>query len=523
MTQIPRLKVFEVALEGSRDYDNPFWDVTTQVNFISMSGREESVDAFWDSGRTWRVRFCPDEEGEWRWRSKCSDSANAGLHGQQGSFRCVRYEGDNPFYRRGTPKLSDDRCHFVYADGTPFFWLSDTAWNGVLRAKEDNWNQYLQTRRGQGFTAIQFVNTQWRGHTKDSHGETAFVGTEHTQLNPQFFQRLDPKVKAINEHGLIAAPVILWALGERDPGQSLSEEDAIRVARYIVARWGAYQVIWFLGGDGNYGGERAERWKKVGRAVFGDQHPRLVTMHPCGRHWVADEFRHEGWFDFIGYQSGHGDSLDHLRWLVMGPPATEWRKEPPRPIVNLEPNYEIHPSYHSKKKFTDFEVRRASYWSLLVAPPAGVSFGHNSIWVWSKKPEPPEGHKRIGTVPPWHEGLDTPGIRSMSVLRRFFESITWWRLRPAPELLVQQPGKEEELHRFVAAAKTDDGDLAVAYLPEGCAIVLQTESLKLPAAARWFNPRTGEWTNAGKVTETTQNFTAPDDNDWVLCVESKGR
>ena len=519
MPQIQRLKIVEAILESNRDYDNPFWDVTVQVNFTSPSGKKNSIDAFWDGGRIWRVRFCPDEIGEWQWRSECSDSANTGLHEQQGNFHCVNYEGDNPVYLHGTPKLSDNRRYFVYADGTPFFWLSDTAWNGVLRAKADDWNQYLQTRNEQGFTAIQFVSTQWRGHTKDSHGETAFAGTKRSQLNPQFFQQLDAKVVAINEHGLIAAPVILWALGESDPGQALSEEDAIRVARYIVARWGAYQVIWFLGGDGNYGGERAERWKKIGRAVFGDRHDRLVTMHPCGRHWVADEFRHEEWFDFIGYQSGHGDSLDHLRWLVMGSPATDWAKEPLRPIINLEPNYETHISYHSKRRFTDFEVRRAAYWSLLVAPPAGVSFGHNSIWVWPEAPELPEGHERLGTVAPWREGLDTPGIRSMSMLRQFFESITWWRLRPATEMIVQQPGKEEP-NRFVAAARTDNGDLAVVYLPEGGVIDLQVESVKRPTVARWFNPRAGEWTTSGTVTKATQIFNAPDKDDWVLCIEA---
>lgn len=520
MTQIPQLEVFEEMLESGRDYENPFWDVTTRVNFTSPSGKEKFVDAFWDGGQTWRVRFCPDEVGEWRWQSECSDSANTGLHDQQGGFRCMPYEGDNNLYLHGIPKLSDDHRYFVYADGTPFFWLSDTAWNGVLRAKADDWNQYLQTRNEQGFTAIQFVSTQWRGHTKDQNGETAFLGTERVQLNPQFFQRLDAKVAAINERGLIAAPVILWALGERDPGSALPEEDAIRVASYIVARWGAYQVIWFLGGDGNYGGERAERWKKVGRAVFGDQHDRLVTMHPCGQHWVADEFRNEDWFDFIGYQSGHGDSINNLKWLVMGPPTIEWQKKPSRPIVNLEPNYETHPSYHSKKRFTDFEVRRAAYWSLLVAPTAGVTFGHNSIWVWPEEPELPEGHERLGKVAPWREGLDTPGIRSMSALRQFFESITWWQLRPAPELLAEQPG-EENPHRFVAAARTDDGGLAVLYLPEGGSITLQAEPLKLPAVAQWFNPRTDEWTDAGVVSKATQNFAAPNNDDWVLCIEAR--
>lgn len=517
MIQVSRWALFEAKLESARHYDNPFWDLTVRVHFTAPSGRQRTADAFWDGARTWRARFCPDEVGEWQWKSECSESADMGLHGQQSSFHCVPYTGDNPLHQHGPPRLSDNRRYFVHADGTPFFWLSDTAWNGVLRSKEDDWSRYLRTRRQQGFTAVQFVSTQWRACSKDPRGETAFTGTERIHLHPQFFQRLDPKVTAINKQGLVAAPVILWAFGQKDPGQALSEADAIRVARYLVARWGAYSVVWILGGDGNYGGERSERWKRIGNAVFGKGHDRLVTMHPRGLHWVGDEFRHEAWFSFIGYQSGHGDSPDHLRWLLVGPPGSEWSKEPTLPIINLEPNYETHPSYHSGKRFTDLEVRRAAYWSLLIAPTAGVTFGHNSIWVWTEEPEVPEGHARIGTVAPWHEGLDTPGVRSMAVLGRFFDSLPWWQLRPAPELLAEQPG-EREAHRFVVAAKKEDGKLAVVYLPTGGEISLRLESLKHPAVARWFNPRTGEWTDAATVAEGTHTFTTPGSSDWVLCV-----
>jgi len=517
MTHVPQWTIFEAALESMRERDNPFWDVTVHVHFAAPSGRQHTVDAFWDGARTWRVRFCPDEVGGWLWKSKCSDAADAGLHAQQGGFQCVPYTGDNPLIQHGPLRLGENRRHFVHTDNTFFFWLGDTAWNGVLRSEEEDWNRYLQARREQGFTAIQFVSTQWRGCSKDPYGETAFTGTEDIRLNPLFFQRLDPKIAAINEHGLVAAPVLLWALTENDPGQTLAEADAVRLVRYLVARWGAYQVVWILGGDGDYRGQRSERWKRIGHAVFGARHDRLVTMHPMGQTWVGEEFRSEAWFDFIGYQSGHGDSPEHLRWLVTGPPASEWRKEPVLPVVNLEPNYESHPSYHNEKRFTDFEVRRAAYWSLLIAPAAGVTFGHNTIWVWAEGPEVPEGHAQIGAVAPWYKGLDTPGVRSMAVLQRFFDSLPWWRLRPAPELLTEQPG-ECDPRRFVAAAKTDDDELAVVYLPEGGSICLNTGSLKRPATARWFNPRTGEWTDGGVVTEAAHTLTAPDSDDWVLCV-----
>jgi hypothetical protein len=517
MIHIPQWTVFETTLKSARHYDDPFWELMVEVHLTAPSGREQIVDAFWDGADIWRVRFSPDELGEWRWSSHCSNPADAGLHARQGRFRSVPYTGDNPLYQNGPLRRSEDRRHFVHTDGKPFFWLGDTAWNGVLRSREKDWQRYLQTRRQQGFTAIQFVSTQWRGCSRDPIGEAAFAGSDRIRLSPQFFQRLDPKVAAINDHGLVAAPVLLWALQKDDPGQALSERAAIRLVRYLVARWEAYSVVWILGGDGDYRGTHAQRWKHIGNAVWGQRHDRLVTMHPCGQQWVGDEFRAEPWFDFIGYQSGHGDASAHLLWLIKGPPATEWDKEPILPVVNLEPNYELHPAYHSQKPFTDREVRRAAYWSLIIAPTAGVTFGHNAIWVWAEQPEVPEGHAAIGTVPPWDAGLDTPGVRSMALLRRFFDALPWWELRPAPELLAEQPGLRDP-RRFVAAAMTQDKKLAVVYLPQGHSIELRAALLGRPTVARWFNPRAGAWTDAGQVNGATQSFATPDKNDWILYI-----
>jgi len=517
MAKAPVWTVLETRLHSTGDYGNPLFDATVTLRLASPSGKQQAVEAFWDGGRTWRVRFAPDEVGKWTWRSECSDAGDKGLHGQAGSFECVAYKGDNPLFQHGAIKLSENRRQLVHADGTPFFWLADTAWNGVLLAKEADWTRYLETRRKQGFTAIQFVCTHWRGSGKDAAGETAFTGTDKVTLNPAFFQRLDAKVAAINEHGLVAAPVILWALTKDDPGQKLSEEAAARVARYIAARWGAHQVVWFLGGDGRYAGKEAARWHRIGRAVFPEPRSRLVTMHPCGQSWIAPDFRDEPWFDLVGYQSGHGDSEQHLKWLAFGPPASGWQKEPARPVINLEPNYEGHPSYHSKSRFTDAEVRRAAWWSLLVAPTAGVTYGNNHIWVWPYKTRVPENHGNIGPVEPWDCGLDMPGIRGMTILRGFFASLPWHRLRPDQGLLTTQPGKAD-VTRFIAAARTDEGDCAVIYTPKGTPIPLNPKALKPPASGRWFNPRTGEATPIGNLAGPERELKPPDANDWVLAI-----
>lgn len=116
-----RWTAYELDFTSSQDYSDPFWDVTVRAEFTAPSGSKHLVDAFWDGGRGWRLRFAPDEVGQWTWESNCSDTLNAGLHSRSGSFRCIPYTGDNPLYRYGPIKLSKNRRHMVHADGLPFF------------------------------------------------------------------------------------------------------------------------------------------------------------------------------------------------------------------------------------------------------------------------------------------------------------------------------------------------------------------------------------------------------------------
>jgi len=400
--------------------------------------------------------------------------------------------------------LSPDRTHLV-RDGQPFFWLADTAWAAVCRATEADWGTYLQARAGQGFTVIQFVCTHWRAYD----GEPAFTLDGGLRINEEFFAKRDRLVAMIREAGLVPAPVLLWACTDKDPGWYLSEEDALTVARFVKERWGDDDTAYILAGDGDYRGEKAAKWQRLGRAVFADDPDAVVTLHCGGQMWAVEEFRHEPWFSFHGYQSGHGDSEEHLRWLLNGPPGDPCQTPPVHPAINLEPNYEFHKAYQSREPFTDHHVRRAAYWSLLVTPTAGVTYGSNAIWPWATQPEEPLAHEWLGVMPPWHEGLDTPGVRSMTVLRGLFDALPWWELRPAPELLAEQPGDADPTRHIMAAA-TADGSLAVLYTPVG-----GTLKLNLPGAmaGQWFDPRTGASAEA-------TDFTAPDEQDWVLVLRA---
>ncbi|MHC4533165.1 MAG: apiosidase-like domain-containing protein [Planctomycetota bacterium] len=512
---------FENTLISEKDYSNPVQDIKVRVEFTAPSGNKRTLLAFWDGGRLWRMRFSPDEPGNWTYSTACSDKNNNGLHNQIGSFQCEQYTGVLPLFRHGELRLSENRRYFEHFDGTPFFWLADTVWCGPALSDLNDWNIFLNDRLWKEFTAIQFVMTQWRMTKTDAEGNPTFTGKEKVVVNPAYFQRLDKYIDAINDAGLVAVPVLLWAIrGDENPGYYLPEDQKIVLAEYMIARYGAHQVIWFLGGDGNFSGENAQTWKNVGRAVFNKDQHRLATMHVRGRSWVGKEFRGEPWFSFIGYQSGHGDDEKTFRWLNQGPPATEWNNKPNLPVINIEPNYEAHNGYTYRKVHNDHSVRRAAYWSLLVSPTAGVTYGGQGIWGWHTKVQAPADHISTGLGSPWFVAKDLPGALSMKYLCQFFKSIKWWKLAPAQEIIIDQPGAKDA-SKFIAAAKSIEGDIAVVYLPEGGSVTVKTDSLDKTANARWYHPRTGGWLNAGKIEQSPQTFKAVDKNDWILLIEAK--
>jgi hypothetical protein len=509
---VPLWGRFEAAFTAAED-TSP--DADLAVEFTSPSGRRRSVPGFWDGGRTWRVRFLPDEEGDWRYRSRAK--RDTGLDGHAGRFTCQKPAArtTNPLLRHGPIVVSSNGRHLQHLDGTLFFWLADTAWTGPALSARDDWDTYLDDRAKKHFSAVQF-NTlcPWRAAPADADGKTAFTGERLVRINPDYFRRLDARIDAINARGLVAAPVLIWANKADDPGNALPEADIVKLLRYQVARYGAHHVLWILAGDNDYKGAKGEKWRRVGAAVFGDnRHPAPVASHPTGMNWPWADWRDEGWLTVLGYQSGHGDSPETLRWLHSGPPADGWHKAPARPVLNLEPPYEDHLAYQSRKPHGAYNVRRAVYWSLLSTPTAGVSYGAHGVWSWQTRPgEEPRDHKGTGAAKTWREAMDLPGSTHMKHAADLFASLEWWRLRPYQDLLAGQPGGDDPA-KHVAAASADDGDLAVLYLPVGGEVRLKADRLTEGLKAEWFDPRTGKRKDAKG---DAGKYRAPDEQDWVL-------
>ncbi|MBI3853617.1 MAG: DUF4038 domain-containing protein [Verrucomicrobia bacterium] len=508
---------FEQSFKSKVGYTNALQDVAFSLTFTSPSGETTKVDGFWDGDKIWRVRFAPKTPGKWSYRTICSDTTNPNLHNQTGEFLCTAMVGNSRFHQHGPVRVASDHRHLEHTDGTPFFWLADTVWNGPQRAEPGDWNAYVGARTLQKFTVAQWVAAPG----VDVKKQTAFTGNQRIELNPGFFQKLDEKLDGLDRAGILSAIV---PFRENDPSttnklSSLPEAQVVLLLRYQVARWGANNVVWLLTCEGNTLGGNVARWKRIGRAVFGERAHAPVLLFPGETDWVLDEFRGETWVDLFGYQSGQGINDDTLKWAVAGPLVNEWRKKPFRPLINVAPPYENEWPTPPAERTSAESVRRALYWSLLIAPTAGVSYGAYGVQGWTEDTKPKDKSSKR-KLPLWNKSLFMPVANQMATLSDFFDAIEYWQLRPAPELVFHQPG-DKEPRRFIAAARTESKDVTIVYVPEDRTVELRVEVLPPSPTMVWINPRTGERSFAAAVTGPSScQFSTPNPGDWLLVIRA---
>ncbi len=516
---------YEILLTSTKTYTNPIYEVEElKAIFISPSGRTKVLRGFWDGGTDWKVRFLPDELGKWKWKTDCTDKNNKGLHYVTGEFLCVQNTGVEKIETHGAVKHNKGQYYLSYNDGTPFFWLACTAWNGALKSTDEEWEHYLNQRKEHNYNVIQVVTTEWRGCDKNAEGLTAIDGTGYIRINPDFFKRIDKKIDEANEKGFLVSPVILWALPsgqgrQLSPGYSLPLDEAVILAKYIVARYQGNHVVWTLGGDGRYYGDQEQKWKEIGRRVFNPIDHAPVTLHPHGSSWVGDLYSQEDWYGLMGYQSSHNNGDRVVNWINKGPMSKMWSKLKPMPYINLEPNYE-----EIYFRITAEDVRNASYWSIFATPIAGVTYGANGVWPWLQPGEKILNHNDKGGVSGWRKSIEFPGSIQMGYLAEFIQQFEWWNLYPSNEILKVQPGDEKYNH-WISVVKSPDDDLILAYIPHQADIVFFNPK-GYTYLAKWFNPVTNEYSNANieqhGAGSNTISFTQNFENDRVIILQKTG-
>ena len=138
----------DIAFTGP-DAANPYTDVDAWVIFTHDSGRQLRRPVFWDGGTSYRVRFASTQpEGEWRWSVHAArpDHDFKPAHGTLTAGPPIQ---DHPHraVARGFVTAHPSGRSFCYADGSPAFWVFDTAWAMPFRASRTWWCTQRTGRR----------------------------------------------------------------------------------------------------------------------------------------------------------------------------------------------------------------------------------------------------------------------------------------------------------------------------------------------------------------------------------------
>ena len=128
--------------------------------------------AFWDGGRTLRVRFAsPLGQGAGRGAPSARRTTRAGR--ADGNLACEPGDATgNRFYRHGFWRMSPGGRSLVHADGSPALLVGDTAWALPWRATEEQCRVYAADRQAKGFNAVLLMSVQPDMHARGPRDRT---------------------------------------------------------------------------------------------------------------------------------------------------------------------------------------------------------------------------------------------------------------------------------------------------------------------------------------------------------------
>ncbi len=422
-------------------------------------------------------------------------------------------------------RVSDDGRWFVHADGTPFFWLADTAWSIFVNLDRAEVERYLDARAAQGFTVIQAVavfpqaggpGPNRYGHDPLADGMTPAVtegSSPDDEAQYDYWDHVDFVVAAAAERGLRIGLLPVWA--DKQAGELVTTGNAGAYGEFLGRRYGD-QVIWIMGGDsGADGVEDVWRTLAKGVAVGANGRPDyaslLMTYHPRGDQTSAEWFHQDEWLSFNMLQGGHCRRWDNLLGLIEG----NYAQTPPKPFLDGESIYEDHPiCWKPEDGFsTEEDVRRNAYWSVFGGA-AGHTYGHHAVWQFLTD----DGDASLGARGTWTAALDFPAGQQMRHLRALMESRPY--LTRIPDQAVLASGGDD-----VRATRDEQGSYLMAYPTEGAGFAVDTTVLTgTELRAWWFDPRTGTATDAGAVTKAPSvEFVPPEGTDHVLVVDDAAR
>jgi len=317
---VSRWDCVELSFHGPSE-GNPFVDVKLNATF-RFKNRAVTVDGFYDGEGSFKIRFMPDEIGEWLWTTSCNRPT---LDKKTGSFQCIAPRGNNH-----GPVSIRDSYHFGYADGTPYVECGTTCYAWAFQPDAVQ-KQTLQTLGNSPFDKIRMcLFPKWYEHNQKEPPSYPFPRSGETNdysvFNVAYFQHFDrliSELRALN----IQADLILFHPYDKWGYQSMPAEVDDRYLRYVIARYSAFRNVWWsLANEFDLLKDKTNKdWDRLVRIIAAhDAYDHLRSIHYC---YHVYEYQ-RGWCTHAGVQ----DSRLEL--------AHSWRDDWGKPVVFDECRYE---------------------------------------------------------------------------------------------------------------------------------------------------------------------------------------
>ncbi len=436
-------------------------------------------------------------------------------------------------------QISPNKRFLVSADGKPFFYLGDTAWELFHRLNREEATLYLEDRAKKGFTVIQAVALAELDGLNDPnpYGHRPLLDNDPTRPDVKegpandYWDHVDFIVQKANSLGMYIGFLPTWGdkwnNRQRPTAIIFTPDNAAVYGEWLGRRYRDASLIWILGGDRPVENDTHRMIMRAMAAGLqkGDGGVHLVTFHPPGGSGSAEPFHSEEWLSFNMRQNGHSTEYTGRYDKT----AFDYGRTPIKPVLDGEPVYEDHPVSFRPDELghsVAADVRRPIYWDLFSGA-FGHTYGHHSVWqMWTPARKPVNR-----PLMPWNEAIRQPGAGQMQYARRLIESRPFLTRVPDDSLIVPDsvpsvvPGAGR--YRF-SATRDETGSYAMVYAPVGRKFKVRTGKLSgAKMNAWWFNPRNGQANRIGSFDKADEReFEPPDPGelvDWILVLDDASK
>lgn len=416
-------------------------------------------------------------------------------------------------------RVSADGRHLVDQAGNPYLIAGDAPQSLIVNLSEPDADSYFADRAAHGFNSV-WINLLCASYTGGRADGTTYDGIapfltpgDLSTPNESYFTRADHMLRLAADHGLNVV------LDPAETGSWLSVLVANGVdksrayGQYLGQRYQGFDnIIWMSGNDFQTWSDPTDDAAALAVAQ-GIQDIDQRHIHTVELDYLTSSSTDDpNWVPVIRLDAAYTYYPTYAQVLK------SYNRSNPLPVFLVEGVYEYESNAQASEA-TPWTLRRQEYWTNLSGA-TGQLYGNHYTWTFTSG---------------WQGMLDSPGARQMPYLKALFEPRAWYALVPDQSHSVVTAGYgtftstgNVDDSDYLAAARTPDGRLVLAYLPTQRTVTVDLTQLRGAVTARWYDPSQGQFSpvsgsplpNTGSHDFSPPGPNGDGDGDWVLVLES---